>query len=298
MSSVIEVLRTGLASIQDAGRLGFEHLGVARAGFADAQSAAIANALLGNRVDAACIEVQQSALSIRFLRNCFFAWSGSPARLALNERNCLTHIAKRAVTGDVLECSPNQIARYGYLAIMGGFNTEVVLGSQSSDSNARWGTFLSAGMNLSAHRSDSPAIARSGVFAIYETKVIIRILTNNLALANQLCQRAWRISAQSNRMGYRLNGEPLERVPNSLPSSAVCPGLIQVPPDGAPIVIGPDGGTTGGYPVAGCVIQADYRKLMQATGEIRFVSCTLQQALLANRLALAAHQALLSQIQA
>ncbi|MBN3775222.1 allophanate hydrolase, partial [Burkholderia sp. Se-20378] len=105
----------------------------------------------------------------------------------------------------------------------------------------------------------------------------------------------WLVTANSNRMGYRLAGIELARErPAELLSHAVLPGTIQVPPNGQPIVLMHDAQTTGGYPKIGTVIRADLWKLAQARLNlpIRFVRTTPDAA----RAALAAERAYLRQI--
>ena len=104
-------------------------------------------------------------------------------------------------------------------------------------------------------------------------------------------QRQWTVTPQSNRMGMRLRGTPLlRRQPIELLSHAVLPGVVQVPPDGQPIVLMADAQTTGGYPCIASVIQADQWKLAQARpgARLRFVPCTTSEA----------RQALRQQVQA
>ena len=91
----------------------------------------------------------------------------------------------------------------------------------------------------------------------------------------------WRVTPQSNRMGYRLDGPALQRVgTDDLPSHAVLPGVVQVPPSGQPIVLLADAQTTGGYPKIGVVIRADLWKLAQLRlgATLRFVRCTSEEA--------------------
>ncbi|PJG58188.1 allophanate hydrolase, partial [Aeromonas cavernicola] len=100
-------------------------------------------------------------------------------------------------------------------------------------------------------------------------------------------QQPWRVSPQSDRMGYRLQGPTLQlRHPLSLLSHGVLPGLIQLPPSGAPIILLADAQTTGGYPRIGCVIDADLWLLAQARpgSVLQCVPCTVAQAHAARRL--------------
>jgi biotin-dependent carboxylase-like uncharacterized protein len=96
----------------------------------------------------------------------------------------------------------------------------------------------------------------------------------------------WKISPQSNRMGYRLQGQPLTRTTDrELLSHGLLPGVIQVPGNGQPIVLMNDAQTTGGYPRIACIIEADRYHLAQIPlGQpIHFVQCSLEEALKARQ---------------
>jgi allophanate hydrolase subunit 2 len=103
---------------------------------------------------------------------------------------------------------------------------------------------------------------------------------------DSLLKASWKVTHQSNRMGYRLQGPALlRRATEELKSHAVFPGAIQVPPGGAPIVLMADAQTTGGYPRIAAVIAADQWRLAQIApgASIQFELCTRAQALLALR---------------
>lgn len=92
----------------------------------------------------------------------------------------------------------------------------------------------------------------------------------------------WHLSPQSNRMGYRLQGQPLNRTTDrEMLSHGLLPGVIQVPGNGQPIVLMNDAQTTGGYPRIACIIDADRYHLAQIPlGQpIHFVQCSLEEAL-------------------
>ncbi|EMZ1344150.1 biotin-dependent carboxyltransferase family protein, partial [Salmonella enterica] len=96
----------------------------------------------------------------------------------------------------------------------------------------------------------------------------------------------WQLSPQSNRMGYRLQGQSLTRTTDrELLSHGLLPGVVQVPYNGQPIVLMNDAQTTGGYPRIACIIEADMYHLAQIPlGQpIHFVQCSLEEALNARR---------------
>ena len=101
-----------------------------------------------------------------------------------------------------------------------------------------------------------------------------------------LWQTPWKVTAQSNRQGYRLAGNALQRTELvEMRSHGIVPGVIQVPPSGQPIIQLADGNSAGGYPKIGVVIEADLWRIAQAApgNVLRFVSCTLEEARAAER---------------
>jgi allophanate hydrolase subunit 2 len=125
-----------------------------------------------------------------------------------------------------------------------------------------------------------PAAARP----IYAARPVLRYLPGPHAFAPGLRRRfhaaAWQVSPQSNRMGFRLSGPALPAPDQTLASLGVVPGAIQLPPDGAPIVLLADAQTTGGYPLLGAVIGADLPVLAQTLpgDQVRFSTISLAAA--------------------
>jgi biotin-dependent carboxylase-like uncharacterized protein len=279
----LTILRSGIASVQDAGRAGFQHLGVSAAGFADAPAARLANALLGNREGAPLIEVVQSALHLRFDCDSAFALCGAPVTAQLHGDSCPLGMPVFAPAGSILHIGKFLYGRYAYLALAGGVHMPQILGSASTDLNAGFGALLRAGEQLQCAASSYFTAGKKGISSVSRMSdgAPIRFVPNNIELAQQLQGQRWSIGPQSNRMGMRLEGLGIIDVPPTSASAAVCAGIIQVPPSGQPIVLGVDAQTTGGYPIAGCVISADLARLYQhssAPQALQFTACTLAMA--------------------
>lgn len=182
-----------------------------------------------------------------------------------------------------------------YLAVQGGFDIPVVLGSASTDLKAKFGGFHGRALR------DGDQIPLGKPTRQFDRKVGVRqLLWGNRIRAlpgpeyhefspdaqQAFWRTAWKLSPQSNRMGYRLEGRELKREsPRELLSHGVMPGVIQVPPNGQPIVLMADAQTTGGYPRIASVIEADLYHLAQIRlGEpIHFIHCTLPEAMLARQ---------------
>lgn len=307
----VQVLQPGLSSLIQAGpRRGLRHLGVAGTGALDPYSHAIANLLVGNRPDAAALEITLAGPTLRF---------GQPVRIAV----CGADIQARAGGHDLPGWRPLHLpagcelvlghctaGARAYLAVAGGFLVEEMLGSASTDLRAGFGGLggrsLQKGDRLSIGAEDSgddgagtaqPAQARWWIdptpdLDFGDTPALIRILPpgDGSSQPPELFNTDWQVAPASNRQGLRLESPALETNPGDLlPSEPVTPGTVQLPPDGQPIVLLADAQTHGGYPRLGHAILADRPRLAQLRpgDRLRFVACTPSQA----------HQALREQRQ-
>ncbi len=179
--------------------------------------------------------------------------------------------------GDVLAFEAPRQGQWGYLALPGGVDVPTVLGSRATYVRASLGGY--AGRRL--QRGDRLAAARRTVAGLLALPVPLRPAVGRdcelrVVLGPQedyftddavamLSREAFRISMEIDRLGYRLDGPSLPpRSASELLSDGLLPGAIQVPAGGQPIVIMPDGPTTGGYPKIACVVRFDLRQLAQA----------------------------------
>jgi allophanate hydrolase subunit 2 len=231
----------GLATVQDLGRAGLASHGVPRGGALVRTFLRRANAALGNDDGAACVEV--------FGRLSVVAES---AVAVATERGD----ARQLRAGEELVVKPRADARARYLAIAGGVDAPVVLGSRSTLAACGIGGPLRPGDRIAPAAAcgaarPPPPLAPSGPIAIIAGP-------DDLAVAPLLASSPWRVGAASSRAGTRLEGRSLAgRGSGVLPSSPMVPGAIQLPSGGTPIVIGPDGPTTGGYPIVAVIASAD-----------------------------------------
>lgn len=261
---MIEVLEAGaLTSVQDAvGRPGWRHLGVPVGGAADAWSARLANRLVGNDDKAAVLEITLHGPAIRFETPTRVAMTGARFDASLDGRPLLPFRSHAVRGGSTLRIGSGDGAR-AYLAIAGGLRVERLLGSSSTELRSRFGGHdgrqLAGGDRLEHGSATLTARRWLGV----PDGGPIRIVTGPHAdrfATDAFVTRTWRIGVAADRAGARLDGGPLERMPGAEPevaSMGLPIGAIQVPPDGAPIVMLADRPVTGGYPVPACVIRAD-----------------------------------------
>jgi biotin-dependent carboxylase-like uncharacterized protein len=281
MMTGLIVLRPGLfTTVQDLGRPGHRAFGVPAGGAFDSRSAALANALLGNASDAAVLEITLNGGTLEAACSLALALAGAPieatVRLINGDKFLLaTPVAFTLQTGARLELGPILRGARAYLAVAGGWQTPVVLGSRSSETPLRAGEFLPSG-----RASRTPTRHPSPTDDPFEpSEQPIRVV-DGVDAVDFVPGESFRVSAQSNRMGLRLEG-PEWKVPVDPDrlSTPVAPGAVQVA-GGAPLILGVAGGTMGGYPHVAHVISADLGRVAQARpGDLlQFERVTLSEA--------------------
>jgi biotin-dependent carboxylase-like uncharacterized protein len=262
----LRVVDPGLAStVQDDGRPGCGMWGVAGAGAADKTAWRRANRLVGNGPFAA-LEVLMGGLQIETDRAVVIAVCGAPCGVFVNGMTAVSDSALLLAPGDVLGLGHAPVGRYAYVAVRGGVAVDTVLGSRSFDTLGRIGPPpLSSGMSIAIGAADDlpgPWFERVPVRPV-DTSPTLWVSAgprHDWVHAADLYAQQWRVSDYCDRVGVRLAGRPVPWaaafVGRDLPSEPMLPGAVQVPPDGQPIILGPDGGVTGGYPVVAVLDEA------------------------------------------
>ncbi|HEY0888078.1 MAG TPA: biotin-dependent carboxyltransferase family protein [Nocardioides sp.] len=251
---MLEVLTAGvLTTVQDHGRVGWAHLGVPRAGALDRPAADLANRLVGNPPGAAVLETVLGGLVLR---------NRGPGRWAALTGASGPEVRWWPSGGELRVAAPATGVRT-YLAVAGGVAVEPVLGSRSTDTLA-WvgpsrvvdGALLPLGAPVGEPSPlDVPRTPRLEALRIVAGPRADWFAPDAL---DRLCATTWTVQADSDRVGLRLAGPPLERARSGeLPSEGMVLGAVQVPPDGQPVVFLADHPPTGGYPVLGVVHPAD-----------------------------------------
>jgi len=261
---VIRIEAAGLrATVQDRGR--FLHLreGVPPSGPADPAAFAAAQALVGNDVDAAAIEIVGDAFAFRCDDRRIVAVTGRD--VALRGRDVVPGwTAAFARAGETFTVRCGERSRFAYLAVSGGIATETILGSRSAYLPAGIGRGLRAGevLPLGMTRVDAELAGRLAVSPDYDTGQI-RAITGPHAQrftdeADSLFFGSeFRVETASDRMGTRLSGPRIAAREGEILTSGVVAGAVQIPSGGAPIVLLAEHQATGGYPVIATVISAD-----------------------------------------
>jgi biotin-dependent carboxylase-like uncharacterized protein len=272
--TTLEILHTGpLALVQDRGRIGLAHLGVTRSGAADRRSHTLANRLVANPDDRATIEVTFGGFSARVRGGgTDIAVTGADAGPSINGTMFGTNSIHHVREGDVISLGIPRSGLRSYLAVRGGIDVTPVLGSRSYDVMSAIGPLpLQAGdvLPVGEHTDAYPELDQAPVAAISKHLVELRVAPGPrddwLVDPDALVHTIWMASDRSDRVGMRLEGRPLRYScsDRQLPSEGATRGAIQVPPNGLPVILGPDHPVTGGYPVVGVVSEKDIDKVAQ-----------------------------------
>ncbi|PJJ73088.1 biotin-dependent carboxylase-like uncharacterized protein [Diaminobutyricimonas aerilata] len=287
--SRLEVIAPGASAlVQDLGRPGLAHLGVGAAGAADRAAHALADRLVGNPPEAATLEIAVGGARLRFPDGAWIAVTGAWGPLTIDGMPLEPHTATRVSAEAVVDLP---LATHGIryvLAVRGGIDVPVVLGSRSRDTLAALGPApLAAGDVLPIGPEPATPVPVVDLVPVDPpTLGTIDLVVHPGPRLDwfapdtwrRLLEQEWTVSARSDRTGVRLEGAPLERSRSGeLPSEGMLPGAIQVSPDGAPTVLGVDGPVTGGYPVVAVVTSHALDRLAQARPgqRIRFVGAAL-----------------------
>ena len=270
MTASLEVLATGpLVTVQDLGRPGHAHLGVPRSGALDAPAHALAQRLVGNAPGAAGLEVLLGGLEVRLDEDRWAAVTGAEVPLRVGDRAVPTGRAVRLPAHTPLTLGTPQRGCRSYLAVSGGLLVDPVLGSRSADTLSglgpdpvRTGDRLPVGVPAGEPAAvEVPAAPASGPLRLHPGP---RADWCDGDAVDLLVRGAWSCAADSDRVGVRLEGDPLPRArTDELASEGVVLGAVQLPPGGRPVVFLADHPTTGGYPVVAVVDPADLWRCAQ-----------------------------------
>ena len=289
----LEVLRPGLQLlVQDLGRPGFASMGVSAAGAADRSALTAANRLVGNAETAAGLESFGGGVLLRSTGDGVAAVTGPTGTITVTaaDGTVLTPRLGEAFAlsdGDELELGPAERGVRRYLAVRGGIDVETALGSSSADTLAGLGpAAVDKGTTLSVHDPRTaphlvdpiPARPRDLPQAGETVEMTVTLgpredwFTD--AGVETLLSQVWTVTHESDRVGLRLSGEvPLERArTGELPSEGAVTGALQVPPNGQPVLFGPDHPLTGGYPIIASVDDLDLAAQLPPGVKLRFTT--------------------------
>ena len=302
---MIEILSVlGPASVQDLGRFDQYRFGVGTSGAMDDIALRAGNILLANDENAAGIEIPMTPLKLRFGRDTAFALTGADVGAEIGGRAIPPWWRSQARAGDVLNLKAMTRGARSYLTVGGGIDVPLVLGSRSTQLRGELGGLHgrslqpgdilpcgtpdpSAGIGELGTEPADIALARPNAPA--DVTVVRVVIAGEYDMYDRAAQDLfwrsdWKVTPQSNRYGYRLQGSAVMPIaPIEKRSHGIVPGVVQIPPNGQPIIQMRDAQTSGGYPKIAAVIEADLWRVGQTGlgGKLRFENTSYADALAA-----------------
>ena len=312
-NNYFDIVRAGVnTTFQDKGRNNLYHIGIPFSGSMDNRNYLLANKLVGNKLDLPVIEFAYQGPLLKY--------SGDKINIAITgdvifeirkkdnkiEGNC--YETYQLENGDEIDILSTNKSVYGYFAVSGEFNLKLQWGSCSINTKANIGSNegkkLDEGQKINISKLNLNQEKKK--INYFNSKVEnIRVIkgTNFNYFSEEgiknFFEKEFTVSKLSDRMGMRLEGPKIENIvsPN-IKSEGLLKGVIQVPPDGNPIIMLSDHGTIGGYPKIGVVVSADYDRLVQISSgsKIKFKEIELSDAVTLFKLYEMETQNLISQI--
>jgi biotin-dependent carboxylase-like uncharacterized protein len=305
----IRVVKPGLSTtVQDLGRPGYYHIGIPISGGMDRFSLSVANWLVGNPEDAAVLEATFLGPELEFTSDATVAVAGAELPPKVDGEPRATWTSFIVKKGQTLAFDFLKSGARAYVAISGGVDVPLVLGSRSTYTLGALGGFrgrkLTAGDELAlgagvaaAEGRTVPDKLRRLPGAPTELRMMPGLYWHRIteAAGRHFFEDAWKVAPEADRIGYRFRGgRPLEFVPREPPFGAgsdpsnivdACYpyGSIQIPGGTEPIVLHRDAVSGGGYFMVGTVISADLDLIgqLQPHAGARFASVAMEQALAA-----------------
>lgn len=289
----LHVLSPGpMTTVQDRGRYGFIASGIGTSGVMDHDAYEAANYLVGNKRGEAVLEATLMGPSIRFEADCICAVTGADMGTMIGNKPVEPYRPFWVQAGQVLTMGHAKTGCRGYLAVQGGIDVPVVMGSRSTNLKCGLGGYegraLKVGDVLSVpDESWSTVMDRKRRQPVYTQEVTVRVVPGPQAelFSERGFQSLWNgtfsVSAKSDRMGLRLDGPAIETKNGAdIVSDGIALGAIQVTSGGQPIILLADRQTTGGYAKIGTVCSFDIPKLAQLKpgGLVHFEEITVEAA--------------------
>jgi biotin-dependent carboxylase-like uncharacterized protein len=278
------------SSVQDGGRFGAQRYGLTPSGAMDRLALAAANSLVGNALFGPAVEIGPYGAALTARDGAVrVALAGAPRSADIAGRSVASDTSVTIADGETLKLGMARGGSFGYLAIEGGIKGEPIFGSFSVNARVGLGSPyprpLQAGDELGVtaasagpeRRIDLPATMAGPI------RVVLGPQSDEFGddAISLLLDSEWKISATSDRMGYRLEGPAIKHLHgHNIVSDGTVNGSIQVPGNGQPIVLMSDRGTSGGYPKIATVVTADFGRFAQvpAGTAFRFKAVSMEEA--------------------
>lgn len=292
---IFEVTQPGaLTTVQDLGRFGYQQFGVPTSGALDNYAFCIGNLLVGNDEGAASLEITLFGCQLCALHDTSMAITGADLSATINGKPAPAWESVRLKRGEVLSFSKLKSGCRAYLAVAGGISVPEVMKSASTFVRAGIGGLngrpLRQGDILSANERSAPSTAArmpAEYVPVYGNRIELRVILGPQddyftdKGKSTFLNSEYIVSAQADRMGYRLEGPRIQHLSGAdIISDGIPLGAIQVPGDGLPIILLADRQTTGGYTKIATTASVDMPKVAQAKpgDRIRFPQVNEEQA--------------------
>ena len=272
----MKVLQPGvLALLQDSGRRGQHRLGMTTGGPMDAEAFQYCNRLLQNPPNSTVVEVSVGGLQLETRVETFICVTGAAMPLRINGEDRELWQVHPVAPGDRISLDYAARGCRSYLGVAEGFNIEPSFGSTSTVVRERLGGLRGDKLSSGDELPCEPALHRRRFFLAdqhqprYQKTLTVRVVPGyqqrhfNRSEQRRFFSTPYTVSERCDRMGYRLEGEPIRCAIQEFLSEGICFGAIQIPPDGQPIVLLNDRQTIGGYPKIGSALSLDAARMSQ-----------------------------------
>ena len=294
-NNYFEIIRAGInTTFQDKGRNHLFHIGIPFSGAMDNRNFLLANKLVGNKLDLPIIEFAYQGPLLKFYGDKISIAITGDVVFKLKKKdieidgNC--YESYQLEHGDEIDILSTNKSVYGYLAISGEFDVKFQWGSCSTNTKANIGgnngKKLDNGQKINISKINLDQGKKKLNYFNSRIENIRAIKATNFNYFSEESKKEFfgkefTVSKLSDRMGMRLEGQKIENIVNTnIKSEGLLKGVVQVPPDGNPIIMLSDHGTIGGYPKIGVVASVDYDRLVQISpgSKIKFKEIKLSDA--------------------
>ncbi|WP_407333398.1 biotin-dependent carboxyltransferase family protein [Enterovibrio sp. 27052020O] len=273
-----DVVNPGMLTLlQDAGRIGYQHLGITAGGPMDEHAFYWANRLLGNPPNTNQLEITFGQLQLKVNAATCIAITGADLSARINDKPVKSWCTFAVKKGDTLEFGTPKQGLRAYLAVKGGFECEEKLGSVATVKREKIGGLKGNGeplkqgevLRFTPHVQPIDQRAPKWTIPNYDAPLELGVMPayQNASFSHDaqmtFFTSAYEVSQNIDRMGYRLSGAPIKSSLGGIISEGIAFGAIQIPNDGQPIVLMKDRQTIGGYPKIGCLSSLGAGQLSQ-----------------------------------
>ncbi|MBU3159259.1 biotin-dependent carboxyltransferase family protein [Clostridium frigoris] len=295
--TIMKILKPGMyTTIQDIGRYNYQKSGMSVSGAMDQFSLRVANILVGNKDSEACLEATLFGLKIKFHGDALIAVTGGNLMPMINNKAIDMWSGIKVLDGDELSFGTAKSGCRSYIAIEHGIDVPEVMGSKSTYVKGKVGGFqgrmLKAGDEIkigSASENDFTSIKKLPIDLIpmYSKDNIVRVVMGpqddyfTAEGINTFFDCEYQVTSEADRMGYRLSGSKIShKIGADIISDGITMGSVQIPGDGAPIIMMADRQTTGGYTKIATIITPDINIIGQLKpgDSVRFKLIDIEEA--------------------